>query len=386
MVKKIIVFGALFLALGVEARIMMIQDPNTDRFRSKTSFEVNNITTPKVVSFVTSQYLGRFTALQDQETKEFLPHRIIEEVVPFVFKHTLSVSSTLDGKVQYLQDNKSQTFLTFDSAENFHTVSFQNNAQETLNGFETQLSADTLSPLKITIEAQLSPEGEWKKIVNNQPYRSYIKFPAITPTAIKVIYESPNLLHISEFKPMTPEIESYKKNKIIFYGREGQSLILWSDPDFGQDQIPVSPTTSNSYKIDQATPIFDLPANQANPIYNPDFDKDGLIDSQDLCPKSYDPENTDLDNNQRGDVCEDPDQDGITSEYDNCPFEVNRDQSDQDADGVGDVCDKEESRYTEQSNYWMKISFGVMILALFFLIIRSALKKEEAPAEENESK
>ncbi len=63
------------------------------------------------------------------------------------------------------------------------------------------------------------------------------------------------------------------------------------------------------------------------PPSNVDRDGDGVPNSVDNCPDTYNPLQTDTDGDGVGDVC------------DNCPAVANADQLDIDGDGVGDLCD-----------------------------------------------
>ena len=75
----------------------------------------------------------------------------------------------------------------------------------------------------------------------------------------------------------------------------------------------------------------------------PDYDEDGVIDSEDNCPYVFNPNQEDEDDNGIGDACEeadnDADGDGIYDADDNCPINPNPNQEDEDEDGIGDVCD-----------------------------------------------
>jgi hypothetical protein len=70
-----------------------------------------------------------------------------------------------------------------------------------------------------------------------------------------------------------------------------------------------------------------------------DSDGDGVLDVNDNCPSSYNPDQNDSDSNGEGDVCEDSDGDGVLDFEDNCKYIPNPNQEDADEDGEGDVCE-----------------------------------------------
>jgi endonuclease I len=77
---------------------------------------------------------------------------------------------------------------------------------------------------------------------------------------------------------------------------------------------------------------------------NPDFDGDGILNADDNCPNTSNPNQEDTDGDGIGDVCDstpngDNDNDGIDNLVDNCPNTSNPNQEDTDGDGIGDVCD-----------------------------------------------
>ncbi|HVP13218.1 MAG TPA: thrombospondin type 3 repeat-containing protein [Phycisphaerae bacterium] len=69
-----------------------------------------------------------------------------------------------------------------------------------------------------------------------------------------------------------------------------------------------------------------------------DWDNDGVPNSSDNCPYTYNPGQEDGDHDGVGDAC------------DNCPGKPNPDQSDIDKDGVGDVCDNCPTHYNPNQN------------------------------------
>ncbi len=231
----------------------------------------------------------------------------------------------------------------------------------------------------MSIEALLPGQTEWTPVLINNGYRNNVRFPNIQPLKLKLKIETRNLLRLTDLEWTTSNRSALKTSSLSLYAREGETFRLYLQPRFGQNSIKrVDP---NPTRTTDATPRFELPASTRNPLFNPDFDGDGVLDTQDLCPEIADATNADIDQNGLGDACEDPDQDGLNSNRDNCPFEANRDQIDSDQDGAGDACDATEDRLTEQSNWWINLSFGVMILALLGLVGRSALTPKSATSK-----
>jgi CSLREA domain-containing protein len=75
-----------------------------------------------------------------------------------------------------------------------------------------------------------------------------------------------------------------------------------------------------------------------------DYDDDGIVNSEDNCLVTPNPDQTDTDGDGVGDVCDlfddtDTDGDGVVNDEDNCPLLPNPDQIDVDLDGIGDACD-----------------------------------------------
>ncbi len=71
-----------------------------------------------------------------------------------------------------------------------------------------------------------------------------------------------------------------------------------------------------------------------------DSDGDGVLDPDDNCPTTWNPEQLDeVHVNGIGDRCDDPDGDGRFDNHDNCPDTPNPGREDADFDGRGDACD-----------------------------------------------
>jgi len=79
--------------------------------------------------------------------------------------------------------------------------------------------------------------------------------------------------------------------------------------------------------------------NAVKNFYEKDRDGDGLGDISDNCPNVYNPQQIDSNADKRGDLCADDDGDGVIGYRDNCISTPNADQRDVNVNLVGDACE-----------------------------------------------
>lgn len=115
---------------------------------------------------------------------------------------------------------------------------------------------------------------------------------------------------------------------------------------------------------------------QKNPLYEKsDVDNDGIPDEIDNCVDIENSNQEDLDENGRGDPCDDYDRDNVLNEEDNCQNDPNRYQEDIDNDGLGDVCDTEESRLTERMPWLPWTGMGLAALVIVGILWKTMRSK-----------
>ena len=121
--------------------------------------------------------------------------------------------------------------------------------------------------------------------------------------------------------------------------REGYATPAWAnlksdrDGDGIHDGFDNCPDAANT---DQS----DIDDDGRGDACDTDTDDDGAADGTDNCPSEPNPAQENLDGDEKGDACdEDVDGDSVPDERDNCPKTPNAEQKDYDGDGTGDPCD-----------------------------------------------
>lgn len=117
-------------------------------------------------------------------------------------------------------------------------------------------------------------------------------------------------------------------------GRINVAAIEDIDDDGVADGVDNCPNTANP---DQS----DVDNDGIGDVCDEDIDGDEIPNIEDNCPMNNNPLQEDMDEDGIGDNCDDDDMDGdgVLNEEDNCPETFNVDQTDNDQDGIGDLCD-----------------------------------------------
>ncbi len=343
-------------------------------FRTVASIDNLNLTVPTVIEASINNINEQSIAIREVETNNRQPLVFISKTSSTPYTITTKSNGYNTG---VLHDENVSTFLEFPVLSS-NTIS--NSEVSLLFHYVSQIET---SQLQFTLDKNVSlPEyvevfvyknGQRITVLSKQKIGSNIlQFPQYTTSELEVVFYYSQPLRISEigFTEVQP---SYSSRYLRFLARPGYSYEIYKDADV---MVPYQYLSEAGNLYEETINIKTL-GNiifNANPRYIPsDQDRDGISDAQDNCVTTANTDQSDINNNRRGDACEDFDLDGVINAVDNCPDKPNSLQQDKDSDGRGDHCDDEESRLVERWKFlpWIGIGvgFGVVIL-LFKLTLR----------------
>jgi hypothetical protein len=350
----------------------------TSAYRSYKDVGNIPISVPTVVEVpFANDYVERFDfAVLDNNANSFEPYFFKQETLANEIPVAVVSVSPDNGSASRMNDKDVRTYADFPLPENT-----QGRAEIVLSGF-SPITSSTLFvllgdnvALPNSVEIRALVDGQDRIVVANRRMdQQTINFPQTTSTRWRISFTFSQPLRISELRLNQDNAARSSTRAVRFLAQPAHSYRIYFNPDRSVS-APVG-ESGNLVSV-KASDVRIVPAvlSQSNPNYViADIDRDGVPDILDNCVSISNLDQKDVNNNGRGDACDDFDQDGILNPRDNCPNNPNRYQEDADGDGVGDVCDKEESRITERYTWipWVGIGFaGVVLIILFAMTAKS---------------
>jgi len=344
----------------------------TSAFRDVAFFSPSNIVVPTVLEVPIIGINNPYeTVLVEQVSNN--------EIIPsywYETSQTVAISGRVtDGNgrpLASLLDGRGDTSEFF-PASGFVTDVVALNVQlfdtAVISSLTVQLDKNVELPLSIQITTKL-PSGMEQVVLAERTLSSQrVTFPVITTNNLQVTITYRQPLRITELIIGEDAPERLRRSGVRFLAQPNESYRIYANHD-RVVQIPIGETAG--LRDDSGVVVMSPLPLQENHLYvMSDEDGDQVVDELDNCPSHYNPDQSDIDKNNRGDACDDWDRDGVLNYLDNCQNIPNRNQSDEDGDGVGDACDDEESRLTEKYFWlvWLGLGVGFVTIITLFLVV-----------------
>lgn len=349
-------------------------------YRKYKDIDNLSIKVPTVVEVsLADQFIERFNfAVQDKNSNLFEPYYFNQKILKF--DTPIGVNTNPLSMAGLISDGNTSTYAEFSlpaNAQGFTNIVLL--SQEPVTSSAVTAILDNYVALPNYIEVTATVNGQEKVVLaKKEVSQNTVRFPKTTSNRWIISYWYSQPLRITEFKLVQEDNSKNTLNSIRFLAQPGHSYRIYFDPD-----KYVSASVGESANLSLAKEVVSLSniSAQNNPAYIlADTDNDGVSDIADNCISSPNPDQADMDNNNRGDACDDFDLDGLINDQDNCPNNPNFDQRDTDGDGIGDICDNQESRITEKYPWipWVGIGFAALVLiGLFTITARASAKNVE---------
>lgn len=286
-----------------------------------------------------------------------------------------------DGRNRNMVDNAPGTYAEFRLWENERAqAKIELSSPEPVTSSALTVLLDDHVALPNTIRIRAKTDGEMKTVVaKREMNQNMVRFPETISDRWVINFDYSQPLRITELR--LNQQKKIEKRGLRFLAQPDHDYKVYFDADrHTQISFTETPDLSGDEDVTRLAPV----PTRNNPHYTiADIDRDGVADIHDNCVRVANPDQKDVNNNGKGDVCEDFDRDGIINSSDNCPDHPNPSQADEDGDGIGDICDSEESRFTERHKWvpWTGLGFAAFVLIVLFAITTKSLQEEEDKEE-----
>ncbi len=316
----------------------------------------------------------------EQATGQYIPSLFVEAYKTSKAPLTAFAPEGIGTPAALLDEDygTSVTFDVSDAEEEKVRIELRATAPIAVSGFTFSLGRNGSLPTSAEVRT-VDADGQERIILANSGVRTNrIAFLPVTAPRFFIEFTYSQPLQISELTLIQDEPERSVVRALRFLAQPQGSYTVYQNPD--RYEIVEYSERGN---LVQDEDVLRLPAPQVFPHqgYTPaDVDDDGVPDRIDNCVQVFNADQIDINDNGRGDACDDWDRDAVPNAEDNCEQMPNRNQSDEDGDGIGDVCDDEESRLTEQYFWipWAGMGIaGIVLLGLFVLVARRPLAEVE---------
>jgi hypothetical protein len=314
-------------------------------------------------------------AVLDTTTTAFQPYYFLTQGN----RVSLSASSNaVSGTSMRMLDDNYATYAEFSLPEDTQGVAhvtLSSAVPITSSSLTVLLDSHVALPTSIEIRAQVSSSNKIV-VAKTKMTSATVKFPKTTSDRWTITFTHGQPLRITELRLEQEGASITSTQGLRFLAKPNHSYRVYFNPDRA---VAVTTGESGNLKNDEGViRLVVIPGQNNSQYVRADIDSDGIPDALDNCVSVANVDQADVNNNGRGDACDDFDKDGRINNKDNCPNDPNRDQRDEDGDGIGDVCDDEESRFTERYKWVPWAGLGLALLILVFLFAKTAysMKKE----------
>jgi hypothetical protein len=390
------IINAKAVSLSNEKPVWMANKPDNhfssvaSSYRTISDIPTVNIKVPTIVEIPIDLNLNqrKEAVIYDVTDKKFIASYLKSVEANNLINYSVLINGNTQSKLNdYSYTSCTDFDLPLNSTINRASLTF--NYDKEISSDNLYLSLDNYVTLPVSLGIKAVVSGAEKIVLAPTKIdSSNISFPKTLSKTwiIDVSYIQP--LRICEAAFGQVNMIRNSLYSIRFLAEKDHNYQIYFDADRSVNvSYPEAPNFNNDFGVLKLAPVSGV----VNLLFKlSDIDGDGIPDVKDNCVSVPNSDQADIDQNGRGDVCDDYDRDGIINIKDNCPNVPNYNQADTDADGIGDTCDTNEGRITEKYTWLPWVGMGLASIVVIVLFVFTAMSmrkktKEEAVTDENNS-
>lgn len=339
-----------------------------------------DIPVPTVVALPLLEQVSRQEKflVYEVETDTYLSSYLFNNTITQPYAKSVETIPVVSSTFALTDDNLNTAteFSVINSGQDEATIILKTSRSIDTSRLRLHLAQFVALPRTIEIKAGLQESSERFTVVAERELMSTtVTFPKTTADVFEITLRYSQPLRINELYFFDDSVSDEVQQSLRFLAQPNNSYQILYESD---RTVAVNVAESGDLRTSQDVLDLFSYSSQANIKYVPaDIDEDGIRDVIDNCVRIANPDQIDINNNGRGDVCDDFDGDGVSNANDNCINIPNRAQRDVDVDGIGDACDEEESRFTESNPWipWIGIGTAVIVILILFVLVARGPKR-----------
>jgi len=385
MYLKTIIFCAL---VTLTPSLLLAQEPEIEptHFQQMFTVPAPDILVPTVIEVPLPELLGLRTQflVVEKSTDTYLASSFQREFATQPVTTSIQVNGIPRSSLVDDNHKTSETFPVPETSTGFVEFFIEGTQAFSASSLVIDLAPNVSLPVSIQVKADVDGE-EQTVLAKITPRSTHVRFPQVTAKNWYVAMEYAQPLRINELRFVQNDVQTDSYNRLRFLAQPDTEYQVYLDPEL---YVSIATTEAGNLTTDQDVLVLDeIPQLQQNPAFTfADSDADTVADQVDNCVSIANPEQIDINQNGRGDMCDDFDKDGVINVLDNCQNTPNRNQADEDGDKIGDVCDQEESRVTEKYTWipWVAMASAILVFVGLFWIMMRRMRGETPNRPEKE--
>jgi len=299
---KIAVLGLLVYLIPGTA-LAQADQAQESHFQQMFSVAAPDIIVPTVVEIPLANLSAKRTQflVVDATTQTYQASSFIQQFETEPIKIGINVNGAPRSRLTDADQKTSETFPLPEGGTGLVEFFITGEEAFAASSLVIDLAQNVALPVSIEVTAQVDGEAV-TVLAKNKPNSTQVRFPQVTAAEWFVAMEYIQPLRINELRFVQDNIQTDTSNSLRFLAQPETDYQVYFDPEL---YVSLETAEAGNLATEQDLLVLDeVPEVVANPAFAfADSDSDTIADQVDNCVSIVNTDQTDINNNGRGDVC-----------------------------------------------------------------------------------